>query len=399
MYFKHYETKEIFIIPILKDNKKHYINNNKFLFFVGFDITNCKYIITKTIKANKIWTLYSKHFQLLTKNIDSQLVNDFSLIYYLYTQLKLKIDLPIWYNKTTDNETIPETIHIKYLQNVISIFNKYKDLKLPDGYNFYYNNLKYLHELDKTKIKLDIKYSGLKDNYIYSNYFNYTQTGRPTNTFNNLNLLSLSKKDNKRKMIIPNNDLLVEFDFSGYHLSILNNLLKLNINGNIHEYIGKQFFGVDKLTTKQYKDIKLLDFKYMYDEVPLSVKKKIKFFEIVENFASRLYEFANKYNFIYTHIGRRKLNIAKNYKTQLNYFLQSYEIENGLTLLKPIIKLLDCKSTKVLLYTYDSLLFDVKQSEISLLNDIKTILQQNNKFKVTIKSGTNYKELTDYEHS
>ena len=72
-----------------------------------------------------------------------------------------------------------------------------------------------------------------------------------------------------------------------------------------------------------------------------------------------------------------------------NYVLQNMETSVNIQILYRILKLLKGKNTKLVLYTYDSFLFDVDNSEIEILEQIKEVF---NKLKLQIKSkhGFNY---------
>ena len=75
----------------------------------------------------------------------------------------------------------------------------------------------------------------------------------------------------------------------------------------------------------------------------------------------------------------------------LNYLLQSLESSNNVIILWEIIKLLKGKKSKLILYTYDSFLFDFDKSEAkALYKEIKNIFKSK-KLKTKISYGTNYK--------
>lgn len=72
-----------------------------------------------------------------------------------------------------------------------------------------------------------------------------------------------------------------------------------------------------------------------------------------------------------------------------------YETETNVMVLKKIHKMLEGKQTKPVLYTYDSILFDVDNSEIDyLLGEVIGKCIDLDKFPVKIKRGNNYKFLT-----
>ena len=52
-----------------------------------------------------------------------------------------------------------------------------------------------------------------------------------------------------------------------------------------------------------------------------------------------------------------------------------------------VLKLLRSKKTKLVLYTYDSFLFDVDKKEIKIIDEVKEVF---NKYKFNIKSKQGY---------
>jgi hypothetical protein len=74
-----------------------------------------------------------------------------------------------------------------------------------------------------------------------------------------------------------------------------------------------------------------------------------------------------------------------------NYVLQNMETSVNVEILYRILNILKGKNTKLVLYTYDSFLFDVDNNEIEVLEQIKEVF---NKLKLQIKSkhghGINY---------
>ena len=76
----------------------------------------------------------------------------------------------------------------------------------------------------------------------------------------------------------------------------------------------------------------------------------------------------------------------------LNYVLQNLETANNVLILYDIFKVLRGKNTKLVLYVYDSFLFDFDQDEKAVMLQILEIF---NKYKLQtkIKKGTNYHNL------
>jgi hypothetical protein len=72
-----------------------------------------------------------------------------------------------------------------------------------------------------------------------------------------------------------------------------------------------------------------------------------------------------------------------------NYIVQSKETSTNVKLLEKVIKYLEDKKTKLVLYTYDAFLFDYAEEDGKILQDIVTLLQ----YPVTIKQGQSYHGL------
>jgi hypothetical protein len=76
-----------------------------------------------------------------------------------------------------------------------------------------------------------------------------------------------------------------------------------------------------------------------------------------------------------------------------NYFLQAVETEVSVQKLRQCQTLLYNYETKMILYTYDSILFDVPVSEAQeILPRIKDVLQQGN-FPVKVSVGNIYSKM------
>jgi hypothetical protein len=73
----------------------------------------------------------------------------------------------------------------------------------------------------------------------------------------------------------------------------------------------------------------------------------------------------------------------------LNYLLQNLETAMNIRILWEIFKSLRGRNTKLVLYTYDSFLFDFDESEKDLLDDIKKIIS-NNKLQIKESYGDTY---------
>jgi hypothetical protein len=79
-----------------------------------------------------------------------------------------------------------------------------------------------------------------------------------------------------------------------------------------------------------------------------------------------------------------------------NYYLQSLETEFSVRKLAQVLNRLQSKQSRLILYTYDSVLFDVDMAEAKqLIPELQEVLQQGN-FPVKSKYGDIYSKMTEF---
>ena len=76
----------------------------------------------------------------------------------------------------------------------------------------------------------------------------------------------------------------------------------------------------------------------------------------------------------------------------LNYVLQNLETANNVLILWDIFKILRWKNTKLVLYVFDSFLFDMDENEQDILQEIINVFKTKN-LQTKIKKGTNYNNI------
>ena len=70
----------------------------------------------------------------------------------------------------------------------------------------------------------------------------------------------------------------------------------------------------------------------------------------------------------------------------MNYVMQSLETSRNILILKDVLRYLQNKKTKVVLYTYDALLFDYsKEDGKETLEELKEILESGKNYPVKFK--------------
>jgi hypothetical protein len=238
----------------------------------------------------------------------------------------------------------------------------------------------------------------IKDNKIYTQYNLYNFTSRPTNTFNNINFAALNKSNGSREAIIYQNDMLFEFDYEAYHPRILGKLIGYEFGkGSVHTHLGQMYFKTDTLTLEQYQASKELTFKQLYGGV-FKQYKDVPFFKKVTTYVDSLWDEFNYGGYIKL-VGGRQLFVKDvvNPTPQklLNYLIQSGETYYNVNSIKGVQKYLDNgKKSRIILYTYDSILIDYhKDDGKEALIEIKRLLEEPFGFKVTAKYGKNYNSL------
>ena len=237
----------------------------------------------------------------------------------------------------------------------------------------------------------------IKEDKIYGWYNFCTTTGRPTNNFNKINFSALKHDSGERDSFEADNDILIEMDYEGYHPRIIAYLVGHNINSkeSVHTQLAKMYFETEEIDSEMYKKSKELTFQQMYGGIS---KKYLKheYFNKTQKFIDNLWGEFNEKGYVKTLIARRRL-LKGNYKNitpqkLFNYYIQAFETEYNITLLSRIFKFLEGKKTKMVLYVYDSMLFDFS------LEDGKETLQSLNKlvssdFPIKLKRGSTYSSL------
>ena len=302
-----------------------------------------------------------------------------------------------FYNVKKLNEIIPLSKHNEYCSDI------YEGMaRAYTGENDDYMNdaIKAFTSIEKNGIKVsddicdifDIRVKKhISNGKLYSQYNLWTTTGRPSNSYGTVNFAALPPE--KRKGFVAENDYLVEFDFDAYHLRLIADLVDYDFGKeSVHEHLAKHY-------ECSYEESKQRTFKLLYGGIDKETREKVTFFDKVYNYINKKWNEINTHNLVSTDIYRRKL-LFKNYEDLnrnkvFNYLIQALETESNI---KKILKIQDYlynKNTKLVLYGYDSFLFDFSQQDgVETLQDIKSILEEGKHFTKS-KMGLNYGEMQD----
>lgn len=293
------------------------------------------------------------------------------------------------------NELIPISKHYEYCENIYNVVKPY----LVKSTDTVHKTVDVFFKIEKEGIKLDkncfIEYHkehstphfSVKQGTAYTSYNLYTLTGRPSNAFNSINFAALNKENGERKCFIPRNDLFIEIDFNGYHPRLLGTLVNYEFDKetNVYEQIGKI------LNNKDISKVKETTFQNLYGGIRSELQNK-PFFKSIQAFTDDLWNTINYGGYIDTPSGRRfRLKDIDNPTPQkvLNYYIQNFETSQNVTQLYALFNDFRPLKSRIILYTYDSVLIDVAREESQKINEIIAKLH----YPVRIKTGTNYNEL------
>jgi hypothetical protein len=365
-------------------------------------------ILDKLSKVNRVYTLDNKavlhHFPtLLSRLIDVQLISsyhNFQTINVEQYESKVETDFKRKYHTEEPSVLVPIAKHYEKYENVYDhieqTINKISEnIHEYDFLNDYISP--FFFNIEKQGIKLDkepfIKHFqnlpnpkfSISKGKIYTQYNLNTLTGRPSNAFNGINFAALNKTNGERAAFIPENDKLIEIDFKAYHPHIISNLSGYihNNDGKLYEHLSQQFPGSTPETIKE------LVFQQLYGGIRKEFQDK-PFFSQVYNYTNKLWD-ESENGTIGTQFGKRfTKEMIENPTPQklLNYIVQNTETIFNIVQFSAVNYLLKDKKTKIILYTYDSILLDYDSSE-NLLDGITSLL----KFNYSTKSGQNYAEI------
>jgi hypothetical protein len=234
--------------------------------------------------------------------------------------------------------------------------------------------------------------------FVYSQYNYHTVTGRPSNAARGFNFAAMNKEDGTRSAFCSrfDNGALVEMDFDSYHVRLIARIVGYDFpDSSVHDYLAKYYFG-DSVTDDQREESKQITFRLLYGGIDKEFLT-IPFFEQVNDFVYRLWAKWKASGCVETPILGRKIckdavqNMTAN--KLFNYYLQALETEVSVQKLQQVQHILMNRDTCMILYTYDSVLFDVPITEAQeIVPEIKSILESG-KFPVKVKVGNIYSKM------
>ena len=398
--FKKFAKGEAFVEIIPNNHFEHPVNNGVCAVYI------------RPLNSNKGFILTNNHSETLNVGIDAikYVLNALDKIYVRdkkeflhYFVLQKLFDITLtsptyipekttshqyfyykYHSKEDVNRIVPIVKHYEYCEN---IFNDLKN-RINEPINNFYNDKAAVvfNAVERSGLRIDRdKFKSYfydeRSEYVYTQYNFKTLTTRPANKFNGINYAALNKDNGCRTSFIPRNDKFVELDISAYHPTLLGLLVGYDFGeDDIHKAFAKMY-GVD------YQKSKELTFKQLYGGV-FEQFKELEFFQRVQIYVDDLWQRFNKDGYIECPISKHlyKKDKLEDMKPQklLNYVLQNLETAMNVRILWDIFKSLKNRRTKLVLYTYDSFLFDFDESEVGLIDEIKQIIKN---YKLQIKES------------
>ena len=361
--------------------------------------------------------VYTTNKALLIANgydIDSY---DIEMMSYLRTNRGFEIEshtLTTHYNRTLSKmQKINALVDlVKLEEQTTNLYHKHFKPITPDGLDFYSNTLKRsLVAIQSNGLQIDpILFEenfgntfSQRGDKCYTQYNFYTTTGRPSNRFGGINFAALPKEDETRACFISRFEggELLELDFNSYHPRLIADIIGYNFGTeDAYHHLAKKYHNTDTPTTAQVTKAKEDTFRQLYGGIKREYLD-IPFFAATDEFSKEIWRHMIKHGYVDSLISGRRL-LMSNYQdineyTLFNYYIQMYETEKNAIVLKNILEYLQTYLLKSvpILYTYDSILFDVHPDEMqTIIDHLIPCCIDTDAFPVKLKRGLNYKNMT-----
>ena len=396
-----YQTAYVEVIPT--SHNLHPIKNNVCAIYLRFERDNKGYIIP--INHSETINFDIEIAEKVLNSIAKLYVRDRKEFLHYFCIKHCYQPTPSPYTYIPKLTTAHNYIYNKYpniqnLNTIVPIVKHYEVceqnyLNFKDESNPFYNKAALVfNQLERAGIKVDPQlfeqyFDQQVDEFIYTQYNLNTLTTRPSNAFNNINFSALNKDNEERKCFIPRNQSFIEFDISAYHPTLLANLCGYDFGSDDIHLSFSKMYGVD------YAKAKEITFKQLYGGI-WKEYETLDFFQLIKEYTDSLWKLFNLNGYIECPISDYKFvkNDLENMNPQklLNYVLQNLETANNVLILYEIFKILRGKNTKLVLYVYDSFLFDVDENEMDVIEQIKQVFKDK-KLQIKTKIGKNYHEL------
>jgi hypothetical protein len=417
--------RDVLIYPIPEDDRTH-PNNTKIIAFALMDIVSKQTYIVSVGHPEALYHIssldfitgktYGTNVALLRANGYSVDV-DVEISYYLKHNKGYTIDpdpmirhYSRQFPQCTKSNALIDLYKLE--DRVAQVYYNYFSLEEPPGLDFYSNKIKdtflgiEANGIKVDKHKFDKSFGStfsLHKGFAYTQYNYYTTTGRPSNRFDGVNYAALPKEDSTRECFVSrfgSSGRLLELDFNSYHPRIIASIIGYDFKDeNVYEHLAKHYHNTDTPSKDQIGTAKEDTFRQIYGGIRRDYLN-IPFFAMIDSFVDTLWKHMTKHKYIDSPLSGRRLYL-KNFTeltpyTLFNYFIQMTETEYNTNILIKLNKNISLSKLQTLpvMYTYDSVLFDVPDTEIeALVNKIIPASIDLYKFPIKINSGKDYANL------
>jgi len=407
--FYNKEYQEVFLEPIYSNDNYHPILNEIIALYIKPCNGDKGYMLC--ISHDDTFSLNNTFIDTILQTFTTIYVRDKKQLLYFYNVKNfVNIEIPLSYSHPTTNthnfyyqkhESKPDLNKIipivKHYEKCELIWEQVKNYCVSGNEKYLDKASKVFYIVESNGIRIDPylfnKYYdphnemySIHYNTIYTHYNLNTMTGRPSNSFNNINFAALKKDDGGRKCFVPKNDYFVEYDITAYHPTLVAKMIGFDFGDELpYEYFSRE-------ANIDINDAKVEMIKQMYGGV-YKKYEHIEFFKQMKQYLGEIWEiFENtgvfeikEFNLIFRKDNLKDMNPPK----LLSYIIQATETYYNVEMMWEMLKLLRNKQTQLILYTYDSFCFDVNKNEKEILVEIENIITNNN-LKFKSKRGLNY---------
>lgn len=286
-----------------------------------------------------------------------------------------------------------------------AILEKLPTTDIGNTYTFLQNAVTTLRAIERAGLQVEVDVFGehfgntraVVDGKVYSQYYPYTSTSRPSNRFGGINFAALNKHDGSRAAFISRFEggKLLQFDFESYHLRLLAQQANIQLPTDVpvHQYLAQQYFGKTDITQEEYDTAKQTTFAILYGQ---NVDIDIPFFETMKVFAKNLYAEYLTNGYVLAPKSGRHITLVDGAEQNkvFNYYVQALEFEATIEKLRAIVEYLAFRNSKLILYTYDAILLDVHPDEYDdILSKVPDFLDATT-YPVRTYVGSDYHNLT-----
>ena len=407
-FLEYWNNEESIVIPIWEDLERHpmtcdvsflYVRFKNLDFVLPFNHNDCEPIEIDLSESKQTKWIWNKKALLQTdlkiqnqKDIQTSLFFNENKLYPFGEKLEA---LTNFYHRLGMRDGLGKSIPImKFMEVLGNISDEFGNLK-PTIDWIDDTMIPILSDVERLGIRVDREkfFDKWKHNRkslwfsrAFTEYNPYTITSRPSNRHLGINYSALNKKDGSREIFIPpKGKKFIQFDYDAYHVRLIGKMVKYDLpSTSAHQWLADQY-------GCSYDDSKGRTFKILYGGVS-DEDRKIPFFDKVDKFISKVQQESIERGYLKTPKGRRiplgwiEQPTAQKY---FNYLLQATETEFNIEVLN---KLKDSGLPLPILYTYDSFLFEVDDSEVDTIKQIQDVIESFG-FPTKMNIGKNYSEV------